>query len=103
VRGPDFLDAKQFPDITFASTAIAKAGDAFDVSGDLTIRGVSKPLKLRVEKTGEGEFYGKRIGYETSCTIKRSDFGMKYGLAENALGDEVTLTIAIEAVQDEGK
>ncbi|MGE3174914.1 MAG: YceI family protein [Planctomycetota bacterium] len=101
LRGPDFFDAKQFPDITFESTQVARAGEAFVVQGDLTLRGITKSIQVRVEKTGEGEFYGKRVGYETTFSIQRSDFGMEYGLAENALGDEVVLTIAIEGVQPE--
>ncbi len=104
LRGPDFLDAKQFPAIAFASKKIAKDGDGFVVSGELTLRGETKPLTLRVQKTGEGEFFGKPIvGYETSFTIKRSEFGMNYGVAEKMLGDEVQLTIAVEAGPAETK
>ena len=99
LRSPDFFDAKQYPSITFASTKIAKAGDGFKVTGDLTLRGITKPVTMQVTKSGEGEMQGsKRVGYEATFAIKRSDFGMDYGLAKKALGDEVTLMCGIEAV-----
>ena len=50
------------------------------------------------EKVGEGEFFGKRVGYSSTFTIKRSEFGMTYGVDKNALGDEVTLMIDLELV-----
>lgn len=99
LKGPDFFHGKENPRITFTSTRIGLAGDAFSVTGDLELAGVKKPVTLTVEKTGEGEFMGKRLGYATTFTIKRSDFGMNYGLAKNALGDEVTLWIALELIQ----
>ena len=99
LRGPDFFNGKENPNITFASSKIAKKGDKFEVTGDLAMAGKSKSITIEVEKTGEGEFHGKRIGFATTFTIKRSDFGMTYGVDKNALGDEVTLSIAIEGIQ----
>jgi polyisoprenoid-binding protein YceI len=61
--------------------------------------GKSKTVTIPVEFTGTGEFYGKRAGFMTTFTIKRSDFGMTYGVDKNALGDEVTLQIALETIQ----
>jgi len=103
LMSPDFFDAKQFPDITFKSRSATPRGEAFEVVGDLTLRGVKKPVTVTVDKTGEGEFYGKRIGYEVVFTIKRSDFGMDYGISQKVLGDEVTLMVAVEGVVDDGK
>ena len=100
LRSPDFFDAKQFPDITFTSAKIKKTGDALQVDGELKMRGEKKPLSLKVSKTGDGEFQGKRVGYETTFVVKRSDFGMNYGIAKNVLGDEVTVMIGIEAMLD---
>jgi polyisoprenoid-binding protein YceI len=100
LKGPDFFDSKQFPDITFTSTKVKKAGDGMEVDGELSLHGVKKSLSVKVAKTGEGNFMGgKVLGYETSFTIKRSDFGMKYGLAEKSLGDEVVMTVALELNQ----
>ena len=104
LKGPDFFDAKQFPEITFASTEITKAGeDEWTVKGDLEMHGVKKPVVLRAKKTGEGEFHGKRIGFEVTGKIKRSDFGMEYGIAQKVLGDAVDLEICVEAVEAKAK
>ena len=99
LRGSDFFDAKQFPDITFKSTKVSKDGDGFSVVGDLTLRGETKPVTAKIVKTGEGEFMGKRVGYEATFTIMRRDFGVKGGQADAALGNEVMVTVAIEGVQ----
>ncbi|HEX6810296.1 MAG TPA: YceI family protein [Planctomycetota bacterium] len=100
VMGPDFLKSKENPTITFTSTKIVKkAGNQFDVTGDLAMAGKKKSTTLTVERTGEGEMMGKVVGWMTTFTIKRSDFGMTYGLDKSALGDEITLTIALETNQ----
>lgn len=104
LKNPDFFNSKENPDITFTSTKIAKKGDTtFEVTGDLAMAGKKKSVTLPVEWTGEGEFYGKRQGWMTTFTIKRSDFGMTYGVDKNVLGDEVTLMIALETIQPEKK
>lgn len=102
--GPDFFDAKQYPVMKFTSDSIAAAGaDAYEVKGTLQLHGKSQPLTVKVQKTGEGEMRGqKRIGFETTFTIKRSDFGMEYGLAQQALGDEVQVTLSVPCVPPKG-
>src|SRR5437868_11860885 len=55
LKSPDYLDAKQFPTITFKSTKVEGAGDAFKVSGDFTLHGVTKPLTVDFKKVGEGK------------------------------------------------
>jgi polyisoprenoid-binding protein YceI len=101
LRGPDFFNVAQFPTITFASTAVSKAGEeAFDVTGDLTLLGVKKSVLVRMTRTGSSNdprAGGLRTGFEGTLTIKRSDFGMKYGL--EGLGDEVGLTLAFETLK----
>ena len=92
LKGPDFFDTKQFPDITFASTKVAKDGDMLAVDGELTMRGVKKPLSVKVSRGGNDQ----KAGFETTFTVKRSDFGINYGLAKNGIGDEVTLMISLE-------
>jgi len=90
LKGPDFFSAKQFPTISFASTKVAKTGDAaYDVAGTLTLHGVSKDITMKVERTGtnQGPMGGTITGLATTFTIKRSDFGMKYGL--EGVSDEV--------------
>ena len=99
LKSPDFFDAKQFPDITFESTSVSPKGDDYAVDGDLTVRGKTKQISIAVRKTGEGEFRGKRVGYETEFVIKRSEFDMNYGIAQGVLGDEVHVMVAVELVE----
>jgi polyisoprenoid-binding protein YceI len=92
LMSPDFLNAKQFEDITFKSTAVK--GD--EITGDLTLHGVTKPVTAKLTKVGAGQgMKGEDlVGWETTFTLKRSDFGMT-----NLVGpvsDEVTLTVATE-------
>lgn len=100
LRSPDFFSTKEFPTLTFKSTAV-KAGSngAFEVSGNLTLRGQSRPLTITVKDTGRGPARGggggEVAGLETTFTIKRSDFGMNY-MVGKGLDDEVTLTVALE-------
>lgn len=98
LKGPDFFNTKEFPNITFKSTKVVAGKDgALEVTGDFTMRGTIKPVTLTLKKVGEGEFPPgtKRIGYATETTIKRSDFGIKYGLP-NGASDEVDLMISFE-------
>jgi polyisoprenoid-binding protein YceI len=97
--GPDFFNAKENPEITFTSTKIAKKGDALAVTGDLTIAGKKQSVTIDVAHVGDGDFFGKRRGYTSTFTIKRSDYGVSYGIDNGSLGDEVTLSIDLELVQ----
>jgi polyisoprenoid-binding protein YceI len=100
LANPDFFDAKQFPELKFVSTEFKKAeGDTYAVTGDFTLHGVTKPLTISVTKIGEGKdpWGGYRIGFETTFTIKRSDFAMNKML--ETVGDEVTITFSIEATK----
>jgi polyisoprenoid-binding protein YceI len=93
LRSQDFFNASKFETLTFKSTGVAKAGETtYDVKGDLTLHGQTKPITVKLEKTGEA---GKKVGFETVFTIKRSDFGMNFML-EN-LGDEIRVMMGIEA------
>lgn len=100
LRGVDFFDAAKHPEITFTSTAIKPQGDnKFEVTGDLTLHGVTKSITVVLEHVGGGKdpWGGFRRGFETKFTIKRSDFGMNY--MQGPLGDEVTLKVGIEGVR----
>jgi polyisoprenoid-binding protein YceI len=100
LKSPDFFNVKQFPTATFKSTSV-KAADAgkYEVTGDLTILGVTKPVTFTLTKTGEGDtpFKDHRLGFETNLTIKRSDFGMKF--MPEMLEDNVWLLISVEGVR----
>ncbi|HTL30340.1 MAG TPA: YceI family protein [Tepidisphaeraceae bacterium] len=99
LRSADFFNAAEFPQITFKSTAVKKTGDGkYDVTGDLTLHGVTKSITVTVTKTGEGDNpppFGHRAGWESTFSVKRSEFGMTKMIP--MVGDEVEVTIAIEA------
>jgi polyisoprenoid-binding protein YceI len=101
LKSPDFFNAKQFPTVTFKSTAVKKGASdkVLDVTGDLTLHGVTKSVTIPVELTGQGQFPPgtQRAGVEATFTIKRTDFGMDKMVG--MVGDEVRLVIALEAVK----
>lgn len=100
LTGPDFFDAKQFPTLTFVSTGFKKVADQnYEVTGNFTLHGVTKPLTLTVVKVGEGKdpWNGYRIGFDATFTIKRSEFGITKML--DGIGDEVAITFATEAIK----
>jgi polyisoprenoid-binding protein YceI len=105
LRGPDFFDVEKFPVMTFKSTKVESNGKDLALSGDLTIRGVTKPVVLKGTFNGKvTDPWGKeRLGFEVSTTVDRRDFGLVWNkLVEGSslVGDEVTIDIAIEAVKN---
>jgi polyisoprenoid-binding protein YceI len=104
LKGPDFFDAKQFPTIGFKSTKVEKTAEGWNVTGDLAFHGVTKPITAKVVKTGEGETPNQtggkdhRVGFEATFTVKRSEFGMSYGV-QMGMGDEVGFTLSLEAIK----
>lgn len=101
ITGPDFFSVKEFPKITFESTRVALDGEDYTVMGDLTFHGVTKPVTIQLEKTGEGETrQGYKVGFLGECTIQRREFGIDT-YPNEVLSDEVVLTLAIEAVRGE--
>jgi polyisoprenoid-binding protein YceI len=106
LRTNDFFDAEHYPTITFSSTSIEQAGPStFEVTGDLTIRGVTRQVTLEVELTGAAKdpWGGERIGFEASTVINRKDYGVSFDAPLEAGGvlvsDKVTIEIDIEAVK----
>ncbi len=102
LRSPDFINAAEFPDITYKSTKVTIHDDnTATVEGNLTIMGVSKPVKLDVMQIncGKNPMNDKELcGFGAHTTIKRSDFGVNYGLP--AIGDEMRIEFAVEAYKD---
>ena len=96
LRGPDFFNTKQFPQIKFESSSVNISEDErLHIKGKMTIRGVTKEVSAIADKTGEGTARGKPIiGYHSVITIKRSDFGMTYG--KGGIGDDVEVTLSLE-------
>lgn len=100
LRSADFFDVEKFTTISFQSTKVEKkAADSFEISGDLTLLGQTRPVTVTARQTGAGQDpWGKfRRGFETEFTIKRSDWGMDFML--EGLSDAVTLTVSIEAIR----
>lgn len=100
LRSPDFFNVVEFPEITFKSTSIKKLeGNTYEVTGELTILGVTKTVASRAEFVGKGKGMRgeERAGFDGSFTIKRSDFGMTY--MPEAIGDEVTILWGIEGIK----
>lgn len=102
LKTPDFFDVAKFPAITFKSTSWAKTGaDSYDVTGDLTIHGVTKSVVLKVKSLGFGPGMtpGSHVsGWEATTTINRRDYGVNGpAMLGAAVGDEVAITINVEA------
>ena len=100
LRGPDFFNAKVNPKFSFKSSKVAPEGkDKYNVTGKLNLHGVEKEISFVAEATGTGKnMQGADIaGFETTFTIKRSDFGIS--TYPDALGDEVAVRVAIEAIK----
>jgi polyisoprenoid-binding protein YceI len=104
LRSADFFEAEKFPEITFASKKVAKKGDAYSVTGDLTIRGVTKEVTLDTVILGTQTNPFTKMpsaGLEMSGKINRKDFGINWNktLDEGGvvLGDDVDLLVRVEA------
>ncbi|HYD59573.1 MAG TPA: YceI family protein [Noviherbaspirillum sp.] len=101
LKSPDFFNVVQFPTMSFTSTGVTlNAAGEGSITGNLNLHGVTKPVTFKLKYIGSGPgFKGEtRAGYVATSTIKRSDFGMSYGL-NKAATDEVELRINIEAVK----
>jgi len=101
LKSPDFFDAAKFGTITFKSTSWKKTGDGtFDVAGDLTIHGITRPVVLKVDLLGFGPgMMGAQLsGWDASLTINREDFGVNGpAMLGKALGSDVAISINVEA------
>jgi len=103
LKGADFFDTEKYPKITFKSTSFKKAGDdEYELTGNLTIKDVTKPVKLNVEHGGQAtDFYGNtKAGFEITGKINRKEFGLTWnGVTEAGaivVGDEIKLNINLQ-------
>lgn len=103
IKSGDFLDAENHPDITFAMTGAEPTGERTGIiSGDLTVRGVTNPVDVEVTWNRSGEYpWGNNyvIGISARAVLKRSEFGSTYALEGDIVGDEVAITIELEAIR----
>lgn len=103
LRSPDFFDVQKFPTLSFSSTSVKpKDADTLDVTGDLTIHGVTKQVTIPVDILGTLKTpRGEKAGFETSFTVNRKDYGVLWNRVLDAggtvLGEDVKINIAVEA------
>lgn len=100
LRSPDFFNVKQFPAITFTSTAVKAIEGGYEVTGDLTLHGETKPVTFSLKGGKSAQFPPgvQRTGFSTSqVVVKRSDFGV--GKPMPVLGDEVYVSIGFEGTK----
>lgn len=107
LKSNKFFDVAQFPTMTFKSHAVRKAGDGYEVLGDLTLHGVTKPVVLHLEAPGKEQIGmdGKSVhrGFVATTTINRQDFGVKWNgtlkSGDAAISGDIRIELDIEAVQ----
>jgi polyisoprenoid-binding protein YceI len=105
LRSKDFFDVQNFPTLTFTSTQVAaKDANTLEVTGNLTLHGVTRPITIPVDVLGTMKGpRGEKAGFETSFTLNRKEYGIVWNRVFDAgttlLGDDVKVSIAIEADQ----
>jgi polyisoprenoid-binding protein YceI len=107
LKSPRFFDVTKFPAMTFKSTSVHKAGDHYDVTGDLTLHGVTKQVVLKLEEPGKEQIgmdkKSVHRGFTATTTINRQDFGLAFNgtlsSGEAVLSDEVKIEIDIDAAK----
>jgi polyisoprenoid-binding protein YceI len=106
LKSPDFFDVAKFPTITFKSTGVSASGGGYDVAGDLTLHGVTKPVVLHLDPLGKPQADGRgnqHRGFTATTTVNRRDFGLAWGgnlaSGDPMVGDTVKIELDIEAIK----
>ena len=101
LKSPDFFNSVEFPQMTFVSISAKHIESGrFEVVGDLTIHGIKKRITVPIECSSISKLGGKtRAGFEASFEIKRSDFGVSYGVEKKMLGDETRIIVSLEGIE----
>ncbi|EIJ78235.1 YceI family protein [Bacillus methanolicus PB1] len=107
LRSADFFDAENYPSLTFKSTKIAKKDDdEYEVTGDLTIRGVTRQETFTVTFEGQGKdpWGNEKVGFSAEGKINRSDYGLTWNAALETggvlIGDQIKISLSIEAAKE---
>ena len=103
LRNSDFFDVEKYPEITFKSTSIKRVGDSISVAGNLTMKGVTKPVVLTGKFMGLTPGQRPRMDFQATTVINRRDYGVSYNRVREGgpmLGDEVTINIVVAAVKN---
>ena len=107
LKSDDFFNVEKYPDMTFMSSSVKAKGNMLMVTGDLTMHGVTRKVVLPVEVLGVGTHPMTKAsvaGFQADLTVKRSDFGVNtWTDAAGVLGDEVKVTLLVEALASSGK
>ena len=109
LRSPDFFDVAKYPELTFVSKKVEKAGDGYQVSGELTMHGVTRPVVLETEFAGTGKdpWGNERAGFAAKASLDRKDYGLMWNKALEAggvlVGEKVEISIELEAVKQQAK
>lgn len=101
LKKPEFFDTAKFPEARFVSTAVTVKGATATITGNLTLKGVTKPVVLRARFIGAGPApmgaHKTNVGFAATTTIKRSDFGISYGVPFVSDTVDLTINAAFEA------
>lgn len=100
LRSADFLNTGKYPQATFVSTGVQSTGDkSMDISGDLTLNGVTRPVTIAAKFLGEGKdpWGGYRAGFEGTTSLKLKDYGIDYNLGPAS--EEVQLILSVEGIR----
>lgn len=102
LKSAHFFDVSQFPVATFVSTSVSKSGGGLTVAGNLTLHGVTKPVTLNLDQPVgpvNGMGHKEHMGFSATTTLNRTDFGIAPNFPAAMVGDEVRLTIEVDAVK----
>jgi polyisoprenoid-binding protein YceI len=104
LRSADFFDVEKYPTLTFKSTRVELKGTDLTLYGDLTIKGVTKPVVLKGTYSGTANdpWGNQRIAFEAGTTVNRKEFGLTWGkMVEGValVGDEIAIDLAVEAIK----
>ncbi len=105
IRSADFLDVENHPTITFTSTGLRAAGSDYELDGNLTLHGVTKPVTLKLEITGFGPGMAgeQRVGFEATTSISRKEFDIRFnatieGTGGAVVSDKLEVHLAVEGI-----
>ena len=98
LKTPDFFDIANYPQITFVSTSVERDGSDWDITGDLTINGVTKSVTIPFEETGSAKdpFGNTRVGFEGAVTIDRTEWNLSFNAALETGGVLVSEKVKLE-------
>ena len=106
LQSPDFFDAEQYPELRFVPNSIDRDGDRVSIDGDLTLRGVTRPVEIAGTVTGplENAYGQQRTGFDLETTVNREDYGIAWNMqlpgGGQALGSEVVIVANLALVQE---